>query len=97
VTNKGGIMKHTEGKMNQGPYYKSDLHIGAEICECKPLDTIVAIANAERIAALWNAADGMSNDEAVKALKNYKKGGSLKRAWNLGSENLKLNKEEINK
>jgi hypothetical protein len=32
---------------------------------------IKGIANAERITALWNAADGKSNEDAVKALENH--------------------------
>jgi hypothetical protein len=69
-------MKHTEGKVkidvDRIHNGHVDIAVMARYRNFKPINTDEVSANAERIAALWNAADGMTNEEAVEALTEYK-------------------------
>jgi hypothetical protein len=67
--NKGGIMNHTEGKVElEKKGY--DLIIRKEAGG--RVAYVFSTDDAERITALWNAADGMSNEEAVRYLTHAK-------------------------
>jgi hypothetical protein len=75
-------MKHTEGKVKIDTTYDKDNGVFTTEIASKEAPSYTpfwihgitkgeSIANAERIAALWNASEGMSNEDAVKALENY--------------------------
>jgi hypothetical protein len=71
-------MKHTEGivylDIDETYVMMAVDFKQAVIADCEKSKIIPReeqIANAKRIHVLWNAADGMSNEEAVKALENY--------------------------
>jgi hypothetical protein len=67
-------MGHTKGKVEVTPYggvvnypnYVLRKNDGGYDCEPHTM-----ASNAKRITTLWNAADGMSNEDAVKALEHY--------------------------
>jgi hypothetical protein len=72
-------MKHSEGKVSissSALVVSEDLKIIANCLSIMEglsiLDMEIIEANAERIASLWNAAEGMSNEEALKYIKHGK-------------------------
>ena len=78
-------MKHTQGKMKQGGHadasmsyisidskvvlmFSNSLHLGDERLGSDEVTEI--LANVERVIALWNAANGMPTEEAVKYIEH---------------------------
>jgi hypothetical protein len=68
-------MKHTEGKVRFGGGHDAVSDEGHVIARFNGIGVVVAMSEADenllRFKLLWNAADGMSNEDAVKALENY--------------------------
>jgi hypothetical protein len=61
-------MKHTQGKVQQNG--QNGIHMGPTCIALTYGNDPNRKDNAEHIAALWNAADGMTTEEAVKYIEH---------------------------